>query len=74
MVMTLEEKRKYSREYNRNKSWFCSICNNGHRYTRGGKGNHIKSKMHKANILKIESMGIPLPAISGPIGRPKKHI
>ena len=34
-------------KYQKNKAWYCDVCNNGKRYSISGKSNHEKTQKHK---------------------------
>ena len=37
-------------KYQKNKAWYCDVCNNGKRYSISGKSNHEKTQNNKMNL------------------------
>ena len=49
-VLTDEERKQHKTNYMLNTDWFCDVCN-GRNYRLAGKSSHLKTKIHKQNLL-----------------------
>ena len=38
-------------KYQKNKEWYCDVCQNGKNYTNGGRTKHEQTKKHQRNLL-----------------------
>ena len=47
-IFTTEELKQHHRDYLKNSSWFCNICEKSYKVT--SKYNHLKSNIHLKNV------------------------